>query len=97
MTLPVAVELGLVAVLFAVGFLAERALGTGRRLRGLPTALQLIVGGATVAPLLAPERWALGPVDGIVVALAASLVAWLALPVVLSWLVGTDAGGEAAC
>lgn len=97
MTLAFVAELAAVAVLFVVGFVAERRLGTARVLRSLPTPLQWVVGGAAIAPLLSPEQFAVLGVDGLVVALGVSLLAWLALPAALSRILGTEPAGTAAC
>jgi hypothetical protein len=83
-SLPAAVELALVVVAFAGGYALARRTRADAALRSLSPWRQVAVGAVAIAPIAVEEHLAVGPVDGIVVGFAASMLAWATLPVLLA-------------
>lgn len=86
------------AVLFvgavAVGFLVDRQVQSSRKLAALPWYLTLVVGGVGIAPIvLFSERFAVGPIDGLIGATVVSFALWIGLPALFARATGVEPTG----
>lgn len=90
-------NIGAIVAIFVVGFAVERRIRYATKLEILPWYLQLLVGGLAISPItFFQEQLAVGPIDGLVVSFAVSVVLWIALPAILSGFVDHDGAAAAS-
>jgi hypothetical protein len=99
--IPAVVQVGIVGIAFAVGFVIDRRyVGSDRTLEALPLWSQFVVAGVAMSPLIAHSRGLLPTtvVDDAVLMFVLMIGLWIALPAVAFELLDPDpADTETAC